>query len=139
MIISVFDTIFSSCKPAGFAYRSGKLWELNQPDGIVEDEVLWALPFEEDNKYTTAGLKITTLTVQILFLRNNLLSDGRTVRTGIVDAMHTAMNTFVSNFRALSISPDVKRFRCTDVYDDFDANRSGVSMWMTFEFTNTIC
>ena len=139
MIISVFDTIFDSCKPAGFEYRSGKLWELNLPDAIEEDEVLWALPFEEDNKYTAVGLKITTLTVQILFLRNNLLHDGRPVRTNVVDDMHTAMNTFISNFRASSINPDVKRFRCTDVYDDFDQNRSGISMWMTFEFTNTIC
>lgn len=143
MIIAPLDAIFLSCTQAittfPFGYRSAKLWELNEEDSPTTQECLWALPFEYRDTYDKMGFRITRMVVQLFFLRNNYLYEKQATKTVIVDDMHEAFKLWRTAFEASSIFPTIHSYRIVDVYNDFDANRSGISVWIDFEFRNTIC
>lgn len=143
MIISTFDTIFQACTDAitteDFEYRSAKLWELNLKDDTTKPEVLWALPFDYVESENKLGLKSTRMIVQLFFLKNNQLHEHQATKTVIVDAMHDAFKLWRAEFESNAIAPKINSYRLTDVYDDFDANRSGLTVVIDFEFRNTIC
>lgn len=143
MIIAPLDTVFTTATAAittdTFNYRSAKLWELNENDAPENPEVLWALPGDWYTFENKIGIKVTRATVQLFFLKNNYLYEKQPTKTIIVDDMHDAFKLWLAAFEASSIFPVIKSYRVTDIYNDFDANRSGITVFLVFETNQTIC